>query len=142
MIGTYFSESGWADSVNIAIIEDAGGEPSDLTPSKCRFDDQAYGPDRTQHFVIKLQYDPLQRCKLKAHRTYWLEVQPNMDFVDHGQWGWEVTSETTSGSAYPADWRNPGDGFGTDCTVYENGIDMQDCLGGVAPAPNFMFKLR
>src|SRR5204862_5713388 len=41
--------------------------------------------------------------------TYWIEIQPNMDFATQGEWGWTDRTVQSNG---PAAWQNPGDGFG------------------------------
>jgi len=50
-------------------------------------------------------------------------VQINMDFngpgakpPNSGEWGWENQTETVFA---PAAWENPGGGFGTGCTTYQ-----------------------
>jgi hypothetical protein len=35
--------------------------------------------------------------------------------ITQGQWGWRTTDRSARN---PADWVNPGDGYGTGCTTY------------------------
>src|SRR6185312_2531821 len=58
----------------------------------------------------------IKGAKVKlAAGTYWVSVQANLDFGVGGEWGWE---NQTTVVGKPAAWVNPGDGFGTGCTVY------------------------
>jgi hypothetical protein len=47
--------------------------------------------------------------------TYWVSVQAVQDFKTHGQWFWHNrTVQSNAGAA----WLNPGDGYGTGCTIW------------------------
>jgi len=54
--------------------------------------------------------------KLKTGK-YWVSVYVNMDFATASQWGWN-TNNTVRGFA--SKWQNPGDGFSTGCTTYQD----------------------
>jgi len=51
--------------------------------------------------------------------SYWLSVRAHMDYDADGQWYWE-TRTAASGASWA--WRNPGDGFGRDCTIWRSGV--------------------
>ena len=113
-----------ADSETVTFYKDNGGKPGAVVKSKT-----VAGTDSSGSFDIKLGKVTLKKGK------YWVGVVANLDFGAGSQWGWENTS-TQKGAA--AMWQNPGDGFGSGCTTWGN---MQTCLGGVAPGPDFMFSL-
>jgi hypothetical protein len=58
--------------------------------------------------------------------TYWVMVQGREDFGTSGQWFW---ADNTINSGATAKWQNPGGGFGTPCTTWQ---DLSTCLGGAA----------
>lgn len=128
VLGQYFNGVGPADSFNVRVYADKGGEPND-DKVKCSFSDQKYkesgSPGEVQTFSIpnrgKLQGD---RCALRRGDVYWLEVQANMAFDPDGQWGWELSTQTPS---KPADFKE--DAFGTACNVYQNNMSLEDCIG-------------
>jgi hypothetical protein len=69
--------------------------------------------------------------------TYWVGVAADMDFTFHGQWYGALQSAIAGN---PAEWENPGDGFGTGCTSYapltclgfSNGDVVFDLMGHLA----------
>lgn len=96
--GNYFSGTGPADSVNIYVLEDAGGLPAtiDVLGSALVMFEGLPFIDNTPaagDLVI-----PLPTSLQLAPGTYWLVVQANMAFPN--QWGW-TTIETTPGSGDP-----------------------------------------
>jgi len=123
--GQYFGAApSPAESETVTFYKDKKGKPGKVVKSKT-----VAGTDSGGSFDIKLG-----KVKLKKGK-YWVGVVANLDFGAGSQWGWENTS-TQKGK--PAMWQNPGDGFGSGCTKWSN---MQTCLGGVAPGPDFMFSL-
>ncbi|TVQ29186.1 MAG: hypothetical protein EA370_15580, partial [Wenzhouxiangella sp.] len=115
-----FSTFNPADSVRIFLYEDDAGEPGielasffSLTPSA----------DIEGQLTLNLP----SAVSLSAG-TYWLSVQPEMDFFDDGLWFWLINEDQT-GSRFH--WRNPG-GFYADgaCTDWrpsdECGFDNPD----------------
>ena len=54
--------------------------------------------------------------------TYWVSVQPVMDFDTAGQWFWATREINLNKGAV---WRNPGAGFDGSCVVY---TDLATCL--------------
>jgi hypothetical protein len=123
VLGQYYNGTGPAVSENVTIYR---GSP-DSTPGKVISAQTVAGADTLGSFVI-----PIEPVRLKPGR-YWLSVQANMDFAVGGQWGWE-NSSTLRGK--PAQWQNPGDGFGTGCTTWSQ---LQSCLG--APGPDLLFQI-
>lgn len=54
---------------------------------------------------------------IRAGKTYWLSVVSNCSFTGGcGQWGWDTRSVANN---KPAEWENPGGGFGTSCTTFK-----------------------
>jgi hypothetical protein len=112
--GAFFNGTGSSQMpLDIAILRnDRTGEddePSD-GPAVCSYHLTVDGSsDGT--FVVDVRDT---RCRLHAGRTYWLQAQLSLDFTQ-GQWGWLATDRS---KRLPADWVNPGDGYGTGCTSY------------------------
>jgi hypothetical protein len=50
--------------------------------------------------------------------TYWVSVQPEMDYFADGQWYW-FNETVQTGAEFV--WRNPGDGYGEGCTTWTVG---------------------
>jgi subtilisin family serine protease len=48
--------------------------------------------------------------------TYWLSVQPEMDFFGDGRWFWFQNSAQVGHESH---WRNPGNGYGSGCTSWQ-----------------------
>jgi hypothetical protein len=121
VIGQYFNGSGPATSENVTFFKDAKGIPgAQIGPGN----DGIVGADSAGSFSIKL----VNKVKLKRGR-YWVSVVANCNFSAEpvcGEWGWEQSSVVTGD---PAQWQNPGDGFGTGCTTWGNEFT---CLG-IAP---------
>lgn len=67
--------------------------------------------------------------------SYWVSVQPVMDFDTAGQWFWATReSELNKGAV----WRNPGAGFDDGCVAYTN---LATCLGKDGKR-DLLFELR
>jgi len=71
-----------------------------------------------------------------AGKTYWVNVQVNMDFGSGGQWGWEGSLNSVGDLDA---WQNPGGGFGTTCATWDQ---EYDCIGDLGQGPSKMFELR
>ena len=136
-LGYYYGGGGPAESFNVYVYADNRGEPSDT--AMCSYPEQKLrdlGGVSFPNFTIKKLKG--SACKLRADTTYWLEVQAHMAFQLGGQFGWAVTPDQTG---HAADWRNPDGGFGTSCAVFQNGTDMQTCVG-ISGTPDFMFSVK
>lgn len=118
---------GPAASENVFFYSDSGALPGTLV-AEC---DALPGKDNgSGSFAIRIP----KTCPVKLkHGHYWISVQANQDFGCCGQWYW---SESTVVNGDMAAWQQPGDAWGTDCTVYQN---MQTCWG--APR-DFLFALK
>jgi hypothetical protein len=145
VVGVYNDTPDTAESIDLRVLRnDRSGDVQEPSDSKvvCSFDQMPYEdrgwPDGN---VVRLKKSP---CRLKAGRTYWLEVQMNMNGVDPiAFWQW---STTTLGHGHAADWRNPLDGFQFGCTTYSGeatGGDraVRSCLARDLP-DDMMFSVR
>ena len=122
--GQYYNGTGPAVSETVTVYKNSGGAPGAVLKTST-----VSGADSGGSFDMPFKY------KFVKGKTYWVGVQINMDFPVGGQWGWE---NTTTAKKAPAQWQNPGDGFATGCTSWGN---MQTCLAGTAPGPDFMFSI-
>ena len=104
--GVYFNGSGPAQSEHVTIYKDASGKPGAVAADYSELTGLDNG---SGSFTITLP-----KTTLKSG-TYWLSVFANMDFSLGGEWAWENFLETVRN---PAQWQNPGDGFGTGCTTW------------------------
>ena len=140
-MGNYGASEGPPEWFDVYVYPDTGGEPSDT--AVCSYAQQRFkttGSFVAPTFTIKKLKGPA--CKVDIRTTYWLEVRAHMAFEHGGQIRWELTSDLTG---YPADWRNPDDGFGTECTSFSQagtgkGRDMRDCFGMPGP-PDLIFSV-
>lgn len=125
-IKTTGSTDGVATSVDIAVHFDESGVPG---ATICRYD--ALIPLETAgSFHLSLP----SPCLLAAG-TYWLSVQTNQEFASQGQHFW---SNRTLRSGHAGIWRNPGNGFETDCTAWSA---QQGCGVGDSQGQDFLFAL-
>ena len=125
--GQFFNGSGPATSEDVTFYEDAKGIPG--TAVKGGTFTNLNGSASGGSFSITL---PKKGMKLKAG-TYWVSVQANCSFSGGcGEWGWEVSSVQHGN---PAQWQNPGGGFGV-CPTWG---PLETCVGSTGP--DFMFEL-
>jgi hypothetical protein len=95
--GVYFNGVGPADSENVIFYQDADGLPgAQVGPSN----DGIVGLDSAGSFSIKLA----NTVKLKKGH-YWVSVVANCSFSGCGEWGWELSTDT---SGNPAAYRDSG----------------------------------
>lgn len=111
--GVYFNGSGPATSENVTFYNDNNGVPGSVV--------KAYTGlscvDSSGSFSCKIK-----KTKLKAGH-YWVAVVANMNFSGGaGEWGWEGNTVINND---PAQWENPGGGFGVCPTWGSNST----CLG-------------
>ena len=123
--GQYFNGPGPAAAVNLTIFADNAGVPGTV---ECSYPLQTPS-DSAGIFTFSLP----TTCFLPAG-TYWLDAQARMDFTPDGQWGVELRSVQSNAAAL---WRNPGNGFGFNCTDW---APLQPCIPASA-GPDFMFTL-
>lgn len=124
-VGLYFNGSGPARDEHVTIYKDKHGKPGKVVADY----DGVAGDDNFGSYTMSIP-----KTKLKSG-TYWVSVVANMDFGQGGESAWE-TSLTQTGN--PAQWQNPGDGFGSGCTTWG---DMQSCIGDLGEGPDFMFQI-
>ncbi|MBN1963061.1 MAG: hypothetical protein JW910_00340 [Anaerolineae bacterium] len=111
---------GPADSVNVVFhANDGGGVPGSVL---CNYQAIAMIDDGLGNFTIDLP----TACPLPGG-TYWLDVQANMDYTPHGQWGWQGSSVVVN---VGAQFEQPGDGLGTGCVAWS---PLASCFAGGGP---------
>jgi len=98
--GVYFNGPGPANSWNVFVYTDSGGLPGTQIYNLLNAPVTVNGTTFTAN---------LTPAAVLSAGTYWIEIQPNMDFGTQGEWGW---SDRTVQSNSPAAWQNPGGGFG------------------------------
>ena len=98
--GVYFNGPGPANSWNIYIYANAGGMPGAVVFSALNQPVVVSGTT----YTVNLTTPAVLTCG-----TYWVESQANMTFNPNGEWGW---TDRTVQSGNPAQWQNPGGGFG------------------------------
>jgi len=98
--------------VRVFFYEDDGGAPG---AEIAAFDDLVPTTDDAGVLTVDLP----QTVAL-AGGTYWVSVQPEMDFFGDGRWFWFQNSEATGN---PFHWRNPGDGYASGCTDWDAGLN-------------------
>ena len=108
VIGVYFNGPGPARDVNVFFYYDSATLPGAPVPGGTYMNVPIASGNATGSYNIVLPSN-----LTLTPGTYWVSVQPNMDFSPNGQWGWtDRTVQSNSGAA----WENPGGGFGTACT--------------------------
>jgi hypothetical protein len=124
--GGYFGWPGPADSVNIVFykkIKKGVGVLLGSCPSAGYSDLSGSGA-----FLVACT----QKVKGGQHR--WVSASVNMAFNTGGEWYW-LTNNTQNGK--PAEWENPGGGFGTSCSAW--GV-LTTCISA-GEGPDFAFAL-
>ncbi len=110
--GFYGSYINPPQGVNVFFYADDGGLPGDelyTYPSlPITTDDQG-----------NLTIDLATPAEL-TEGTYWVSVQPRMDFFSDGRWFWFMESVQTNSEFA---WRNPGDGYSTGCDTWGSSSD-------------------
>jgi len=128
--GVYYNGSGPATSENVTFYSDAKGVPGKvkvaLTNLSCT--------DTAGSFSCKTTGVTLKGGK--KGKRYWVSVVANCNFSGCGQWGW-VENKTIQND--PAQWENPGGGFGTSCTTW--GMNAT-CLGSSIYSGDYAFDLK
>ena len=124
--GIYFDGSGTPDSFDVVFY--AGRTSPGKVLSTCP--QAPYSdPDGFGYVTIDC------KATLTTH-TKWVSVVANMAFSAGGEWGW-LTNNTLRSK--PAQWQNPGDGFGSGCTSWR---DLVDCVGDAGQGPDFSYSLN
>src|SRR5437899_10219413 len=123
--GTYFNGSGPAFDWNVFIYTDNAGLPGTQVYSILNQPVTVSGTTFTVN---------LTPAAVLAAGTYWIEIQPNMDFATQGEWGW---TDRTVQSNSPAAWQNPGGGFAI-CPTWTAKLTCIPTAGG----PDQVFRLN
>jgi len=132
--GVYFNGSGPAASVNVTFYTTKKGKPNESVIKK-NYSAVAIASDSGGTFTVKLPTTAALSGGTGSGKKYWVSVQANMDFSSGGEWGWETS---TNAPGTEAQWENPGDGFGTGCTTYNN---LTTCIPS-GEGPSFMATLK
>lgn len=126
--GQYFNGPGPATTVNVRFYTDSSGLPGTTVAERLNVA-FAQGPAPGDFVVPLTQGVPL------GPGLYWVSVQANQSFTTAGQWGWtDRTVSVNSGAA----WRNPGNGYTTNCIAW--GRRSTTC-GIDGAAPDQVFRL-
>lgn len=126
--GRYFNGPGPATSANVTFYFDAANFPGAVVAGGT-FNNLSTS-DASGNFTI-----PLPTNLVLTAGTYWISVQPNLDFNPSGEWAWNDRTVTSNSAAV---WQNPGGGFATSCSVY--GRRGANC--GIDPtAPDQIFQI-
>jgi uncharacterized repeat protein (TIGR01451 family) len=131
-IGSTTVSGGATISVAIHLNASGGGSP-DLPGSPvagCSYSNLTPTTDTAGSFVIRLP----AACLLTSGR-YWLSLQTRQDVATHGQHFW---SNRAVQSGSEAVWRNPGNGFGSGCTVFRPQLE---CGVGGGASPDLLFQV-
>ena len=106
--GFYQSLVNPTSDVRVFFYEDDNGQPGAEFTS---FDDLVPSSDDNGVLTVDLP----QTVGLGGG-TYWVSVQPEMDYVSDGQWFWFSNADQIGSEFH---WRNPGDGYGSGCTDWD-----------------------
>ncbi len=101
--GVYFNGSGPARDETVTFYKNSHGHPGAVLGTFT-----AAGADSFGSFVIDLGGKQALKGGHNG-KTYWVSVVANLDFLAGGEWGWENQTSTVGN---PAQWQNPGGGFG------------------------------
>ena len=126
--GQYYPGAGSSPTPNeqVTFYKDAKGKPGKSVLG-CSYSKIKGGEKTTGSFTMKLP----TACTLQAG-TYWLSVVAGPSTTSVNEWGWLDATET---GPYQADWRNPGDYFGTGCTKWK--LELTCLPRGQANGKNF-----
>jgi len=122
--GAYVGGTGPAPSVEIWIYWNKAGRPDAGRKGLGKYNATVSCTDNGGSFQCQLpgkHHKP--GAKLPAG-TYWISVAAVCASSVCGEWKW---TENTTVTGYQAGWFNPGNGWGTNCTGFE---DLTTCFGG------------
>jgi len=125
-IAGFYSTTGPASAVSVAIYPDSGGLPG--AAPICDYPSLGTFTDNSGSFSI-----PLPSSCSVGPGTYWVAHQASVDVLSAGQHFWFLRT-----SAVDADgaWRNPGNGFGSGCTDW---VTLTACFDALFP--DFLFQI-
>jgi hypothetical protein len=107
VMGEYSEGGGPALSFNVYIYQNGPGNlPGALIAARFNRPYTGTPPDFAINLISLVTLGP---------GTYWISVQARQDFNPNGQWFWHNrTVQSNAGAA----WQNPGNGYGTGCTIW------------------------
>ena len=126
--GVYFGGYGPARDETVTFYKNKKGHPGKQKASVT-----AAGSDSGGTFAISLGKKGVKLKGGAKGTTYWVSVVANMDFGVGGEWGWE---NQTTAVGNPAQWQNPGGGFGVCPTWDDENVCIPDGQG------DHMFTIR
>jgi hypothetical protein len=124
-VGVYASVDNPAGlmGMHVTVYDNDGGRPGSAV---CSFPGSSYSQTGSNYFVTDLPTP----CALMQN-TYWLSVQPQVDYSVGGTSYWHTT---WSQIGNPGQWRNPGGAWGQ-CPTW---APVQECLSS---GPDFAFRI-
>ncbi len=129
----YFGEIG-STPFNVVVLPDAGGEPSDSADPVCATTGTGTPTGAAFPAFDTTVITLAAKCVAKKG-VNWVIIQstgPNI-------WFWRL--QDAVGAENPGDFRENG-AFGTGCTAFQNGRDMESCVfGGPQGNPDFQLAL-
>ena len=127
--GVYFYRSGPASSEVITFYKNSQGHPGSVVgrPQKIVCTDNA------GNFSCKMS--PVKLNGGNNGAKYWLSVVANCNYGSCGEWGWTQTSTHN----HPGQWENPGGGFGTTCSAWNN---TSMCFTQLGVVDDYAFALK
>jgi hypothetical protein len=118
----YFGDAG-SSQFNVTVYKNKAGEPNDSIAPQCATQTVTGTPTGAQYPTNDVTTITLStKCVAKAG-VNWLSVQI---LSAAGPWYWEMQNERPGNAP---DWRDVNDLFGSGCTTFQNGRDLQSCLG-------------
>ena len=130
----YFGDA-TSTNFDVTVYADKAGEPDD---SKINCSASGVGtPTGSAYPVADTTVITLASKCVAKKGTNWVSVQST------GGSAWYWRTQTTAGGSFEGDWADTNNVFGTGCTTYQNGRDMESCIfGGDQGQNDFMLLLK
>jgi hypothetical protein len=121
-VNGYFGDAG-SSQFNVTFYRNKNGEPNDTIAPLCATQTVTGSPTGAQYPTNDTTLITLTtKCVARAG-VNWISLQV---LSPNGPWYWEMQNERPG---FAPDWRDVNDSFGSGCTTYQNGRDLQSCLG-------------
>jgi hypothetical protein len=128
--GVYITGAGPANSEVITFYKNSQGHPGDVIGKP----QTVHCIDSAGSFACKIRGVKLSGGKKETR--YWLSVVANCSYNGGcGEWGWTQTSTHYD----PGQWENPGGGFGTTCSTWNN---TSSCITQSGVVDDYAFDLK
>jgi hypothetical protein len=125
--GAYFFGMGPAIDWNVFFYADNAGFPGAQVYSTTHQPVQLSGTTFTVN---------LPTPAVLSAGSYWVEIQANMTYSGHGEWGWSNRAVTSYNAAV---WQNPGGGLGAGCLYWSR----RGAICDIDPTePDQMYRLN